>query len=282
MPRRTSKPTQLLHLVSALPWWVSLLVAVVSYFGLNALAGLPLPNPEHGSEMSSLMVRSVIRGFASAGQYIVPIVFVIGAVAGAARRAEGHLLINRVAEAGGTDALNQMSWQQFERLSGATLQRMGFDVIENGRGGADGGVDLHASKGGQRFVVQCKQWRSTRVGVTVVREHFGVIMSEGVAGGIVMTSGTFTPEAIEFAVGKPITLVDGAQLSKAISAVSQSAEPQSHHTFDPAAPQPCSSKAPACPVCRSEMVMRQKRGGSATDMFWGCPKFPKCRGTRSR
>ncbi|VAW37376.1 NERD domain protein [hydrothermal vent metagenome] len=36
--------------------------------------------------------------------------------------------------------------------------------------------------------------------------------------------------------------------------------------------------SPPCPFCNSEMVIRKSKAG---DEFWGCPKFPKCRGTRN-
>jgi restriction system protein len=50
-------------------------------------------------------------------------------------------------------------------------------VAEIGGGGADGGVDLVLTKpgksGGEKFLVQCKQWRAYKVGVDVVRELYG-------------------------------------------------------------------------------------------------------------
>jgi hypothetical protein len=39
--------------------------------------------------------------------------------------------------------------------------------------------------------------------------------------------------------------------------------------------------APACPRCASAMVIRAaKRGAKAGSRFWGCPSYPRCRGTR--
>ena len=35
--------------------------------------------------------------------------------------------------------------------------------------------------------------------------------------------------------------------------------------------------SPPCPLCNSEMKVRQSKFGNE---FWGCTKFPKCRGTR--
>ena len=37
--------------------------------------------------------------------------------------------------------------------------------------------------------------------------------------------------------------------------------------------------APRCPKCRNEMVLRSaKSGTNQGEKFWGCPKYPKCRG----
>lgn len=39
--------------------------------------------------------------------------------------------------------------------------------------------------------------------------------------------------------------------------------------------------APHCPTCNKVMVPRvSKRGGMAGRNFWGCPEYPRCRGTR--
>ncbi len=41
-----------------------------------------------------------------------------------------------------------------------------------------------------------------------------------------------------------------------------------------------SAGAPACPRCGVDMVRRTaRRGPNQGNEFWGCPKFPKCRGT---
>ena len=37
----------------------------------------------------------------------------------------------------------------------------------------------------------------------------------------------------------------------------------------------------SCPLCGATMVERTaKRGASAGSVFWGCSRYPKCRGTR--
>lgn len=38
---------------------------------------------------------------------------------------------------------------------------------------------------------------------------------------------------------------------------------------------------PRCPKCESEMILRTaKSGANQGEKFWGCSKFPQCRGTR--
>jgi Topoisomerase DNA binding C4 zinc finger len=38
--------------------------------------------------------------------------------------------------------------------------------------------------------------------------------------------------------------------------------------------------APQCPICNTLMVKRTaQRGPRAGSSFWGCPKYPDCRGT---
>jgi restriction system protein len=61
--------------------------------------------------------------------------------------------------------------------------------VENDSAGPDGGIDLVIRKDGNRYLVQCKQWRSQKVGVKVVREMFGLVAAEKAAGGIVICSG---------------------------------------------------------------------------------------------
>ena len=108
--------------------------------------------------------------------------------------------------------LKAMSWQEFELLVGETFRRLGYLVTETGGGGADGGADLIVAKGGRRFVVQCKHYRTGRVGAPVVREIVGVAVHEKAQGAFVVTVGSFTKAAQAYAHGKPLHLIDGRQL----------------------------------------------------------------------
>jgi hypothetical protein len=66
-----------------------------------------------------------------------------------------------------------------------------------------------AQKDGETVLVQCKHWKAKKVGVATVREMFGILNSERVSEAHIVTSGRFTDDAIAFAKGKPIELING-------------------------------------------------------------------------
>lgn len=156
---------------------------------------------------------------------------------------------------------------------GEAYRRQGYTVIENPGAGPDGGVDLKLKNDGETTLVQCKQWRTAKVGVKVVRELYGVMTAENADKCIIVTSGEFTAEAKDFVSGKPIELIEGHCLTAMIREVQQSKR------VEPV-PKPKSKSVPDCPNCGSEMKLRTARKGKyAGQQFWGCSSFPKCRGT---
>jgi restriction system protein len=111
-----------------------------------------------------------------------------------------------------------MSWREFERAIGEAFRLRGFAVTGFGGGsGPSAGVDLGLAKNGERFLVQCKHWRKLEVGVTVIRELKGIIAALGAHGGYVVTGGSFTLEARDFADSCRIRLIDGASLGELIA-----------------------------------------------------------------
>jgi len=51
-------------------------------------------------------------------------------------------------------------------------------AVRNAGAGPDEGIDLVLKKNGNTVFVQCKQWRSTKVGVNIVREVYGVMTAK--------------------------------------------------------------------------------------------------------
>lgn len=108
--------------------------------------------------------------------------------------------------------IHSLTWQQFEILVTEIFYRAGHRVKQRGGNKADGGIDLEAYKEGMKIIIQCKHWKSKNVGVSVVREMFGVGIHEGAHQVYIVTCGYFTKDAKEFAEGKPIYLINGYKL----------------------------------------------------------------------
>lgn len=279
--KKTSTFEDLIEIVSYLPWWAGIGLAVVTYVLLHPIATAEIATPTQTGQMGQFAGKQLYKTLAMFGQYLLPLVCLIGAGISAWRRHRRGKLADEVAQDPSADALNGMSWQEFEMLVGEAFRRKGFAVTETGGGGADGGVDLVLAKDGEKFLVQCKQWRAFKVGVNVVRELYGVMAAKGAAGGYVVTSGQFTQEAKDFAAGRNITMMDGAALKTLLDSVQS--RPAANNAAAAATKQePAGTVPPACPKCGGSMVMRVARQGSnAGNEFWGCPKFPACRGIRS-
>lgn len=269
----------LFEIAEMLPWWVGVGLAIIAYVALHKVAAMEIVVGTKRGQIGATVGLQIWKTFATYFQYIFPIVLLGGAGASAIARYRRRALVDGVAKSDSDGALERMTWQEFELLVGEAYRRKGFSVVESGGGGADGGVDLVLKKGSETFLVQCKQWRALKVGVTVVRELYGVMAARGAAGGMVVTSGRFSDDAAAFAKGRNIELVDGPKLTHLIRGV----PPPS--LVAPGAtriPEPASySGAPVCPRCGKAMARRiAKQGANAWKPFWGCPGFPGCRGTR--
>ncbi len=273
--RRQNLFEDLIEITSKLPWWVGVVLAIVAYAWLHGVAVSEVTAVVQPGRMGDFVGQTLFKTLASVGQYLLPVAFLIGSAMSAYGRYKRRALHEQVAASPDRGALNNMSWQQFEALVGEAFRRKGYAVTETGGGGADGGIDLALKKEGETFLVQCKQWKATKVGVTTVRELYGVMAANGVTGGFVVTSGVFTDEARAFAIGQNIELMDGNALHALIRGVTVPSKPA------PVLQAVATASEPACPVCQSAMVKRTaKRGANLGNAFWGCSHYPGCKGTR--
>lgn len=283
---KQSAAEDVMDLVARLPWWGGVGLALLSYLLMGSLAKRPA-NAVQSLQAGDLIFGTFITGVATAGQFLLPILCLIGALVSFLRRKQRIALVDTVTGSKAADALHGMSWREFEILVGEAFRLQGYAVTEQGGGGPDGGVDLTLRKSSETFLVQCKQWKAYKVGVDVVRELYGVMAARGAAGGFVVTSGSFTAEAQTFAQGRNVKLVDGSKLAgllhQARAARNDATAPAARErpVAQPAPRPAAATVAPACPICQGEMVRRTAmKGTNAGSQFWGCAKFPACRGTR--
>lgn len=161
-------------------------------------------------------------------------------------------------------ALDEIDWFQFEKFCAALLRADDFEVERKGGAQPDGGVDLVVEKSGVRALIQCKHWRTWVIQEKVVREMLGSMTHFQVKQGAIYTLKGWTVPAHRFATEHAITLVNGDELAESAllqfdqGRLGELLRPSGHH----------------CPKCESPMV---KREGNFTT-FWGCSRFPRCRG----
>ena len=114
--------------------------------------------------------------------------------------------------------LAAMDWQDFEHLIREIFEK---EFSANGgevkitQASRDGGVDAVAFdpdpiRGG-KIVIQAKRYTNT-VTVSAVRDLYGTVMNEGATKGILVTTSDFGPDAYNFIKGKPLSLLNGANL----------------------------------------------------------------------
>lgn len=108
------------------------------------------------------------------------------------------------------EELNALSGVEFESLCASLIAGHGFQV-ELTKASGDGGIDIIAFNSSPlfcgKYIIQCKRYTGT-VGEPILRDLYGVVMSERANKGILMTTGTFTRSALSFAEGKPLELID--------------------------------------------------------------------------
>lgn len=172
------------------PWWVSLALAIFSYGAL------------HAPPISLCLLC-------------------LGTFSGLRASVNSRMLQQQT----GLDSLFRLSWKQFEDLVGEAYRRQGYAVKEILGGGADNGVDLVLTRNGESILVQCKRWRGLPVPVQTVRELYGVLMDRRAAAAKLVTTSQFTPDAVGFANGKPIELVDAEALLELLAYLRSSGTP---------------------------------------------------------
>jgi restriction system protein len=245
----------ILDLLAQCPWWVSVVVSGAAFVSLKFI--LPLIH------FKSMMFDSLAKGISGAAPLVALVLLLPAPIAALNSRRKRRLLDSQK----GIDSIRALGWHEFEELVGEAYRRQGYKVAENTTPGPDEGIDLVLKKDGGLVLVQCKQWKSVKVGVNIVRELLGVMTAKHATSGILITSGVFTHEAKNFATDKPIDLVDGTQLLQLVGNVQKNREIS-------AKPAP----ANVCPKCGGEMVLRTVQKGPNPGLkFWGCSNYPKCR-----
>lgn len=260
------------HLMDA-PWWVSVLFAAIVYISLSFV----LPALAMSSE--NFVFNAVAPNLPMLAPYFAFIFLIPAPVAlfkQLSRQRQYSMTTSEIASQGTTAALNKLSWLEFESYIGEFFKQQGYEVKQAFSQKPDGGVDIWMRKDGQLTLVQCKHWKTRKVGIQILREMYAVMIEHNASKMIIVTSGDFTSEAIKYALDKRLWLINGGELVHMIEQVRNRPAEQAVEVTPP------KNATPLCPSCHAPLVMRTaKRGQNKGNQFYGCSSYPQCRYTKN-
>jgi restriction system protein len=183
-----AKKETLFQLLSAQPWWVTLIVA----FALYWLAKTIFP-PVAPFIALPFIVLAIYIGYTQ---------WRTGSPSDA-----GERLV----------ALREMSWEAFSAAVTEAYRKQHYEVSpSDGRG-----YDFELTRGGRVTLLQCRQWKVNQVGVAPVRELAQAIERKEASRGICLAAGDFSVPARKAASSEPITLVSGLDLAELVGRAGQ-------------------------------------------------------------
>lgn len=118
--------------------------------------------------------------------------------------------------------LIEMPRGEFDELVANLYCALGHRAVRTNATGEHAINVIVQALNGQKWIVQCKQWRGA-VGESVVREFYAAMQRERAAQGAIITTAKFTPKAREWAKGKPIHLYNGAEFLQAMKRITSRA-----------------------------------------------------------
>ena len=79
--RKTSVFEDLFQIAAMLPWWVGVIVAAVAYVFIHRYAVAEIPTSTAPGQMGQMVVGQMAKALPTYCQYIIPVIFLAGAVA---------------------------------------------------------------------------------------------------------------------------------------------------------------------------------------------------------
>lgn len=178
-----------------------------------------------------------------------------------------RLDVRRLEQTGDAMAhLRSLQWPEFEIAVAQGFRELGYEVENHGWYTPTVPVHLILRRDGQSILVECREWRAEQLDADAVRKLHHRMRDARAGGALLVTAGTFSPQAHAFVSDKPIGLIDGTALLELVAAGREGQSRQGQ---------------PRCPVC--ERPMRRKRAGGGSSIgprYWGCSAYPRCLGAR--
>lgn len=312
--KRTSLIEDLIDIFSKMPWWVGLVMALVSYLILHQISIRPAVTVTAPGQLGAAATGGLFRVLAMFGQFVLPFAFGLGALisafnslsekktlAPAARRTAGSIVQgerkssdlgsrsvkpetidlpvpvsprSQVDNSWTLEILVALEWKRFETVCAEYLRLIGYEPKET-RIGADGGVDIWIYKQGEERPFAIVQCKAWNSYKVGIKP---VRELYGVMAAEKVVNGLFITSGS--LTSEALAFAEGKLLSlfsgqEFLSKIRQLSEEDQKRLL--AIALEGDYRTPTCPQCGVKMTLRQ--GGDGRRAFWGCVKFPKCRAT---
>lgn len=184
-----------------------------------------------------------------------------------------------------SSVLTDLTEQEFEKLIHKIFKQRGYSINQN-QDLDHTNINLVLLQNNETSYVHYQDWKEKQIDVSIVSEFYAVVKEKGIKQGIIISSGIFSEEALDFSLGKKLLLINGVDLSHMIDVLMQSlAEDgleENNETSENESQAEMPEIEPLCPICSQKMIKRTaKKGRNAGNIFWGCSQFPNCRGVVS-
>jgi restriction system protein len=128
--KKTSPAEDIMDHVAMLPWWAGVTLGVISYVLLHGVASQAVVPTAQPGQMSAMVTQTLWKTLASIGQYVLPALCLAGAGTSAWRRKERKNLVIDVMQSEASDALDGMSWREFEMLVGEGFRLQAIKLLK--------------------------------------------------------------------------------------------------------------------------------------------------------
>ncbi|MUV38795.1 hypothetical protein JNUCC1_02666 [Lentibacillus sp. JNUCC-1] len=143
------------------------------------------------------------------------------------KQKEAELRKQELERLGNLNSLKKMTPIDFEYYISDLFHQMGFDAHVTKATG-DGGKDILIYKKDFHAIIECKRYVKQKVTRPHVQKFYSAIIDCKADKGYIITTGEFTAQAISYAIGKSIVLIDGRRLIRIIEDITQGAEQGAH------------------------------------------------------
>lgn len=312
--RKSSTARDIVEIIATFPWWVGVVLAAVAYVGLHWIASSPIAPPRSGQAASANMGSILISAFVTAGQYVLPFLFLVGAAisAGSSWRKRPAEIPRREIEYPWTaerepgsppvsaasredlyeiwkstpdasaprpdqwslELLRAIDWKRFEEVCAEYFRVCGFHAVTQSHG-PDGGIDVTLYAPREKTKID-NIVQCKQWSKPVGPKPLRELLGVMTAKGV--TRGIFVTASTFNNQAESFAAENRIRLMDGAGLLKRILDrsPEEREKLLKVATEG-DYLTPSCPSCGTKLMRRESRKDQS--VFWGCSGYPRCRYT---